>query len=318
MKKNKILVIGSSGFVGSAVFEFLIHNGYRVEGLGRKANPWRVAPENLDNYIVTNDDNLVEKLNEVKPEIIINFAASGAYSFQDNFKNIISSNLEFLDKLSKWALENGASIIHAGTSSEYGNNCSGPMEDSTPQPNSLYAITKLAGTHLLEFYSKKGLKSIVLRLYSVYGPKEDPSRLMPAVMRGIIKSDWPEFVDSSISRDFVYIEDINNLIKKLIDMITLEKNKDFEIYNVGSGICTTIGDLANLLMSDFEMPKLNQSKFRKRDWDVENWYANITKIQREISWTPEFDLKNGIIEMKHWYSLNDHVKYLNNDYSEKN
>jgi dolichol-phosphate mannosyltransferase len=318
MENKSILVIGSSGFVGSAVFEFLINNEYKVKGLGRKVNPWRISPEHLDKYILTNNENLVAKLNEIKPKIIINFAASGAYSFQNNFKNIISSNLELLDTLAKWALENGASIIHAGTSSEYGNNCSGPSEDSTPQPNSLYAITKLAGTHLLDFYSKKGLKSIVLRLYSVYGPKEDPSRLMPAVMRGIIKNDWPEFVNSSISRDFVYIEDINNLVKKLIEMILLQENKDFEIYNIGSGICTTIGDLTSLLMSDFDMPKLDKLNFPKRDWDVENWYANISKIQRDLSWKPEFGLKDGIMEMKHWYSVSDNVKYLNNEYSEKN
>jgi dolichol-phosphate mannosyltransferase len=314
--KPKVLILGASGFVGSGVFEYLNDQGFQVFGLSRKIDPWRISTPMRDNYICINDRDIESIFNEIKPEIIINFAASGAYSFQDNFTNMVNSNIIFLEKIAKWSNENNAYLIHAGSSSEYGSNSAGPSEDSYSKPNSFYSITKLASTHLLEHYSTLGLKSVVLRLYSVYGPKEDPSRLMPAVMRGIIKGEWPNFTDPLISRDFIYLDDICNLILQLIQNKDKDVNKLFNIYNVGTGIKTTIGDLIKVLETEFGMLEVERGNFPKRKWDVENWFANMDKISQELGWIPTFDVKEGLSKMRDWYLTADNVRYLNNEYSE--
>ena len=314
--KPKILIIGASGFVGAGVFEYLIKEDFKVIGLSRRIKPWRISPMLSDNYLNIENEDILSVLNRERPDIVINFAANGAYSFQEDFTNIVNSNLIFLEKIAKWSIENSSYLINAGSSSEYGSNSAGPSEDSISKPNSLYAVTKQAGTQLLEYYSTLGLRSVVLRLYSVYGPKEDPSRLMPAVMRGVIKGEWPNFTDPLISRDFIYLDDICSLILQLIESKDQNSDKLFNIYNVGTGINTTIGDLTKILELEFGMPKVERGNFPKRKWDVEDWYANVDKVSHELDWRPAFDVKAGLLKMRDWYLTADNVKYLNNEYSE--
>ena len=317
MCKKRIVVIGASGFVGAGIFEYLLKNKYDVYGIGRKSKPWRLEAELTSRYFNTREENLNQILNKIKPNVVINLAASGAYSFQKNFENMLNSNLKMLDEIAQWVIENNALLIHTGSSSEYGSNSAGPTELSVAKPNSLYSITKLAGTHLLDYYSAIGLKSIVLRLYSVYGPKEDPSRLIPAVVRGLTVGIWPSFTDPRISRDFIYLDDVSQLIIKILNSPITDSSELFEIYNVGSGSSTTIGDLKNLLITEFKMPSQENNIYPKREWDVENWFGNIEKVSKAFNWLPKTDLKEGLLKMKNWYLIGDNIKYLQSEYTEK-
>ena len=103
------------------------------------------------------------------------------------------------------ATRNIAAYIHAGSSSEYGENAAGPEEHDFLAVNSEYAVSKAACAHLIHYYGKQhGLPSANLRLYSVYGPLEDPSRLMPQIVQHGVRGELPPLVDPHISRDFVY------------------------------------------------------------------------------------------------------------------
>jgi nucleoside-diphosphate-sugar epimerase len=314
---NKILVIGASGFVGAGIFESLAKLNYEVYGLGRKNEPWRINSNIRNKYFTTQKLGIMEVLDKIKPNVIINFAANGAYSFQSKFDEIVSSNLIMLEQIAKWSIENKSFLIHAGSSSEYGLNSAGPSENSQAEPNSLYAITKLAGSQLLKFYSKIGLGCAVLRLYSVYGPREDASRLMPAVMRGIINKEWPSFTDPLVSRDFIYIEDVSDLLIKILQSINSNSLGTFEVFNVGSGKATTIKDLIEILQVEFGMPDEVNISFPKRDWDIENWFANIEKVRNAYNWDAKNDLKTGLIKMRDWYLTDSNVMYLSSEYTEK-
>ena len=316
MTNLKICVLGASGFVGANVSEYLNKNDYQVVGIGTSKKPWRMDNLNID-YVSVSRNSLVDELNNLNPKILINLVAHGGYSFQKNSKRIIDANLTLTEEIASWALKNNAIIIHAGSSSEYGRNSSAPLENSEPFPNSLYSITKLASTQLLQHLSTLGLKSVVLRLYSIYGPKEDPSRLMPSVIRGMFSKDWPKFTDPRIGRDFLYVQDLNDVIEIIIQKYKSENNQNFEIYNVGSGKLTRIGDLVNILTTDFGMPFQDKNDYKPRDWDVFDWYANIDKIQDHFNWKPKVDLKNGLNLMKKWYEENENLKFLDLKYSAK-
>jgi dolichol-phosphate mannosyltransferase len=316
MKNQKIVVIGASGFVGSRVFELLLKSKYEVYGIGRSNMPWRIEDLYFNRYLSTQDQDVLEVLNSIRPNVIINFSASGAYSFQRDFENIVASNLILLEKIASWSVENGAFLIQAGTSSEYGLNSAGPKEHSIAIPNSLYSLTKLAGTHLLGHYFSLGLSCVVLRLYSVYGPREDTSRLMPAVMKGIIKGEWPNFTSTNISRDFIYIDNVVELLFVILKWYFEEPKQVFEIYNVGSGRKTTIQDLINVLMTDFSMPKPKAEKFPQRGWDTENWFSDIDKVTQAFGWRAQDDLKSGLSKMKEWYLTGTNLNYLGHEYSE--
>ena len=313
MNDKRIVVLGATGFVGSNVFKHLLEKNNNAFALVRNLDNWRLDEGMLKKSKNISNQKIDALLDELKPELIINSIANGGYSFQKNLNEMIFSNIEIIDTIAKWALKNNSSIIHFGSSSEYGSNSQGPKENDRENPNSHYAITKLAGTHILSNYAKQGLKSVVLRLYSVYGPKEDSSRLMPNIVRGMLFNKWPKFTNLNISRDFIYVEDVCNLVEKLVNKIDGLNN--FEIFNVGTGIKTTLGDLAEICEEYFNMPAV-ETGYASRDWDLEDWYANIDKAKKYLNWHPTTDIKTGLKKMKLWYEKFDNSKYLDSNYSE--
>lgn len=313
MSRGKIVILGATGFVGSNVFEYLLNKGYEVNSLVRDKNNWRLNEEMQSYSIETVEHELEKNLSLVNPDIVLNLVADGGYSFQDNLESIVKANFLFVDRLANWCMTRNAALIHFGSSSEYGLNCAGPLETEKEVPNSHYAITKLAATHLLAHHQAKSkLRSVVLRLYSAYGPKEEPTRLMPSLIKGSLTGEWPEFTNLSISRDFIYIDDISRLVEKIIFQI--HSIEDFEIFNVGTGRGTTLRDLAELCQTQFNMSKLKLG-YAPRSWDLSDWYANIEKTSSYFNWKPEYTVLHGMKTMRGWYASDNRIKFLNSEYS---
>ena len=139
---------------------------------------------------------------------------------------------------------------------------------------------------------------------------------MPVVIKGIIKGEWPNFTSTNISRDFIYIDNIVELLFIILKWYFEEPKQVFEIYNVGSGRKTTIQDLINILMADFSMPEPKSEKFPQRDWDTENWFSDIDKVTQAFEWRAQDDLKSGLTKMKEWYLTGTNINYLGHEYSE--
>src|SRR6185369_12426045 len=109
-------------------------------------------------------------------------------------------------------------FVQAGTSSEYGFNCSAPSEDAPTLPDSDYAVSKIAATGLVRLYARKhGVPAFVLRLYSVYGPYEDFSRLIPTLLWEARAGRFPPLVSPNISRDFVYVDDVARVFDVVVE-----------------------------------------------------------------------------------------------------
>lgn len=305
--KEKIVLLGASGFIGSHILSSFVGKNIDITAVVVNKDKWRLETHLQKYCLESGSQNIQRMLDIIKPTIIINTIAHGGYSFQKQLSEMLISNVEIVDQLAFWALKNRASIIHLGSSSEYGTNCRGPLEGSKEFPNSKYAITKLAGTQLLAYYSQLGLRSVVLRLYSVYGPKEDPSRLMPSIIRGILTAEWPKFTDLNISRDFIYVNDVLDLIERVCSEINQMEN--FEIFNVGTGLSTTLRDLSAICTKKYGMPYLKVG-FIPREWDLSDWYANISKVKEFFHWQPKYDLELGLEAMKKWYEQDNNIEYL--------
>ena len=120
----------------------------------------------------------------LKPRTVFNCVAYGAYSFETDSRLIYNTNFLLVTRLlARLQSLSIACYVHAGSSSEYGDKAAGPREDDPMAPNSDYAVSKVATANLLYYYGKrKQFPCANLRLYSVYGPLEDSSRLIPAVI----------------------------------------------------------------------------------------------------------------------------------------
>ena len=133
--------------------------------------------------------------------------------------------------------------MHAGSSSEYGDNAAGPREHDPTAPNSDYAVSKVAAANLIYYYGKrKHFPCANLRLYSVFGPLEDSSRLIPNLIRRGLEGNYPDFVNPAVSRDFIYVDDVT---EAFVDTALNLSPADYgESFNIGTGRKTTIGEVA--------------------------------------------------------------------------
>ena len=199
--------------------------------------------------------------------------------------------------------------MHAGSSSEYGDNAAGPTERDPLAPNSDYAVSKAAAANLIYFYGKrKKLPCANLRLYSVYGPLEDSSRLIPNVIRHGLDGTYPEFVNPAVSRDFVYVDDVT---EAFVDTALNLAPADYgESINIGSGRKTTIAEVAATCRDLFGITAQPSFTMPDRHWDVQDWYANIGKARERIGWTPRASFCDGLNRTADWYrGLPDKTKY---------
>jgi dolichol-phosphate mannosyltransferase len=213
--RGPILVLGAGGFVGANLFHRLDATRNDVFGVVHTLPNWRLRGVEAHKIIEMdfNDPTAVRGLIETtKAATIFNCVAYGAYSFESDPETIYRTNLtslvRILELMNKKTL---AAFIQAGSSSEYGLNCEAPDETGFLSPNSHYAVSKAASANLINYVGKvQGLPVANLRLYSVYGPYEDTSRLIPSVIKFGLSKAYPQFVNPDISRDFVHVDDACN------------------------------------------------------------------------------------------------------------
>jgi nucleoside-diphosphate-sugar epimerase/glycosyltransferase involved in cell wall biosynthesis len=311
--QGPILILGGSGFVGANLLRSLVKVREDVVGTTTRLPAWRF--EGLESRHVRAVDLLVNSnldglLADVKPRTIFDCVAHGAYSFETDSELIYQTNFNFVSRLvDRLASSHIACYIHAGSSSEYGDNAAGPSELDATAPNSEYAVSKVAVANLLHFWGKKKqFPCCNLRLYSVYGPFEDSSRLIPNLIKRGIDGGYPEFVNPDISRDFVYTDDVT---EAFLDAALNLREEDFgESFNIGSGTKTNIREVATLAREIFKIGSLPSFTMPQRRWDVSDWYANPRKARERIGWQARTSFRDGLSRTVDWYrSLPDKEAY---------
>jgi dolichol-phosphate mannosyltransferase len=239
-------------------------------------------------------------LNEVRPRTVFNCVSYGAYSFETDAQLIYQTNFNLTAKLlPRLATKKIAAYVHAGSSSEYGDRSAGPREDDLPAPNSDYAVSKAACANLLHYWGKKqALRCANIRLYSVYGPLEDSSRLIPTVVRLGLQGGYPELVDPQVSRDFVYVDDVS---EAFVTVALNLRDEDFgESFNIGSGRKTSIADVAAAAAKLFGIATPPVYRSCESSLDLSEWFANSPR--RAIVWDGRrtgFD--DGLACTAEWY-----------------
>lgn len=302
--EGPILVTGASGFVGANLFKKLAAVRKDVYAVVREKKGWRLSDVHDERIIVTdlNDPNATRNLVEsIRPRTVFDCTAYGAYSFEENSDLIYQTNFLSVVHLVELLAQNGISAyVHAGSSSEYGTNCTAPDEMAPRDPNSHYAVSKSSIADYLQYAGKhRAIPCMNLRLYSVYGPLEDTSRLIPNLLRKGIDGHLPPFVDPRTSRDFVHVDDVcEAFIQSAIRM-----NPDIygSSLNIGTGVCTTIASLAQITKELFDITASPQfGTMDGRAWDLANWYANPRLAEKSIGWQARISLRDGLKMTADW------------------
>jgi dolichol-phosphate mannosyltransferase len=283
------------------VLRYFLGEGHELSVLVRSADPgWRLSEIASDIRILVaplEDASGVEAaVAQVRPDWIFHFAAYGAYSNQRDEGRIFASNLLGTMHLADAAARNGVDLlINAGSSSEYGFCDHAPSETERVYPNSAYAFAKAAAALYGTFLAgQRRLRMITARLYSVFGPFEEPGRLIPQIILKGLRGTLPPLVDPSVARDFIYVDDVSRAFAAIAAAPDAA-----DIYNVGSGMQTTIGELVDIAKATFAISEAPAwGSMGNRSWDTGTWVANVERIQLDTGWTPQ--VSDGIARMATW------------------
>jgi dolichol-phosphate mannosyltransferase len=304
------VVTGYSGFVGANLAAGLAARGARVIGIQSPSGiDWRTrALEGVEDVRFDLCDEAVVRafLRDVRPVAIYNCAAYGAYSVQTDARRIYDVNLQAVRHLLEGVrgMAGFKAFVQAGSSSEYGFNCTAPGEDAPTWPDSDYAVSKIGATSLVRLYARKhGVPAFALRLYSLYGPYEDFSRLVPTLLWQARAGQWPPLVTPTISRDFVYVEDAARAFDAIVDRAPqLEPGS---IFNIGTGIRTTLGELVATVRELCAVKAEPQwQSMPERSWDHAGWYADPRRANAQLGWRAKTALRDGLAATMRWIEDN--------------
>ncbi|MCA9512478.1 MAG: NAD-dependent epimerase/dehydratase family protein [Myxococcales bacterium] len=306
-----ILVLGASGFVGANLLRMLLAVRRDAYGTALRFPAWRLEGLPEENVVATDllvPSNLRALLDRVRPLTVFDCVAYGAYSYERDPHLIHRTNAVFTVALAEELAARGIrALVHAGSSSEYGGASAAPPESQAPLPNSHYAASKVAAAATLGFMGReRALPCANLRLYSVYGPYEDASRLVPQLVLRGLAGELPPFVDPAISRDLVYVDDA---CEAFVDAaLRLEPAIYGESFNVGTGTCTRIGEVAEIARAEFGIAAAPVFDMPPRAWDPRtggeggpaDWVADPTRAAAALGWRARTPFAEGLRRTRAW------------------
>lgn len=310
---SKIIVTGASGFVGANVVKKNLNKNEIYVFARKDSNTWRLndikSEINIQTINFENKHRIQSAVNKIKPDYVFHLATYGGYPFQQNIEKIIKSNITHSINLMQALSEYGKleKFINVGSSSEYGPKTKPMRETDLVEPIFPYGITKLTQTYFTKyFFTKFGLPSVTLRLFSVYGPLEEPGRLIYDIMIHILKNKNLKLFSKKAKRDFIFVDDVIEAIEKT----TKTPNIEGGIFNVGSGKEYSIEDVINIVQCKLKKDlKVSWGNIEKqRSFETNNhWIANISKTKKELKWNPKVNFEKGLAKTFEWYKKNAYI-----------
>lgn len=303
----KTLVTGATGFIGANLVRTFLKRGDEVHILTREcSDKWRLQEVlcDLNEHCVDLLDycKLHKTVNLIKPDVILHSAVYGGYPFQTDPTRIMETNLigtmNLVKACSKVDYE---AFINTSTSSEYGIKNKPMSEKDLLEPLSDYGVSKAASTLFCRARALTENKNIVtLRLFSPYGPYEEPSRLIPSVIGACMSGVSPKLSSASSVRDFIYIDDVMDAYLK-----ALKGGICSEIFNIGYGKQHSVGEVVSLIK---EITSANVSpewgKAERRPNEPVMWQADVSKARNLLNWRPKYSLREGLRRTIEWMKKN--------------
>ncbi len=316
-QKKKVLITGANGFVGSNLVKRLIQKKVKVIALTRSGikNPSFLTTEGLVDKIfkvekanVKNFDSLNNIVKKNKVKVIFHLAAQplvevGKESPIETFDVNIRGTWNILEAARQNKVEK---VVIASTTHVYGDNPNLPYkEEYFPQPSRPYETSKACADLLAQsFADTYSLPVEVPRFVNLYGPGDfNFGRVVPSVIKAILKGKNPEMWDVGAVRDFLFIDDAIDAYLLLVEK-KLENKKRPRIFNFGSGKPVEVIKLARKIVKivgDKDVKLITKSVPKSREKEIPKQYISIAKAKRELGWQPKYSLSEGIEKTVYWY-----------------
>jgi nucleoside-diphosphate-sugar epimerase len=288
----RILLTGATGFIGSRAATALLAAGHDVHALVRGAHatlPAGVAVERADLMDVGAVRDVVERL---RPEACVPlawYAVPGKYLHARENLDHLSASLSLIDAL---RVAGCRRIVTAGTCFEYQTDLGYLSEASPTAPRFLYSAAKHALYEVTrEACRLAGSSHAHLRFFYQYGPGEADARLVPSVLRTLLRGEEARVTAGEQVRDFLHVDDVASAIR-----VVTESTVEGAV-NVGSGVPITVRALVEAIAQACGRPDLVRfGALPYREGDPPFVCADVTKL-KGLGWAPSIPLHRGLDEM---------------------
>ena len=332
---SKILVTGAAGFIGHHLTTKLAETGQEVVGVDNLNDYYSpqlkldrladagfaptdascgalVASRKYPNYRfqklgLEQGEQVAELFAKESFQLVCNLAAQAGvrYSLQ-NPQAYVSSNVSGFVNVLEGCRQHGIKhFVYASSSSVYGLNDKVPFSerDAVEQPASLYAATKRSNELLGHVYSHLyNLPITGLRFFTVYGPWGRPDMAYSLFSEAILQGKPIKvFNHGQMSRDFTYIADIvEGVSRVLLNDRPAQQGVPHRIYNIGAGKPMKLLDFIEAMEAALGSQAIKEF-MDMQPGDVEKTYADTTALERDYSYKPQTELKEGIGHFVKWY-----------------
>tara|TARA_Y100000589_G_scaffold287712_1_gene288675 strand:+ start:463 stop:1479 length:1017 start_codon:yes stop_codon:yes gene_type:complete len=328
-----ILVTGGSGFIGFHLCKKLIRDNKNVISIDNMNNYYDVTlkKDRLDELNKLNgsfkflniDIENIEELDNIfknhHPTIVVNLAAQAGVRYSIENPNIfIKSNIlgfgNLLESCKKYSIKH---LIYASSSSVYGGNKKLPYSENNivDHPVSLYAATKKSNELMAHTYSHLyNLPATGLRFFTVYGPWGRPDMSYYLFTKAIFKGETIDvFNYGNMQRDFTYIDDIIESLKRVIDKVPQPseffdfQNPDIsqswaphKIFNIGNSNSINLNQFIEII-EEVIGKKANKNFIDMPKGDVQSTLADTSLLEEWIKFKPSTELKDGYKKFYKWF-----------------
>jgi nucleoside-diphosphate-sugar epimerase len=295
---KRVLLTGGTGFIGRHSLSALLAANYEVHAVSLRQPPVMMSGVSWHQVDLLASRQILELITGIRPTHLLHFAwyvEPGKY--WESLENVcwVQASLELLDIFAKCG---GQRVVMAGTCAEYDWNYGYCSELMTPLvPNSLYGTCKHALQCMMDAIAKRtGLSAAWGRIFSVYGSHESPERLVPSVIRSLLRGEPALCTHSNQIRDFLHVQDMADAFVSL-----LESNVSGPV-NMASGCPVALKDIVLRIAEIFNRPELIYfGAIPVRSNDPHFLVADVKRLSTEVDWHSKIDLDQGIRKSIEWW-----------------
>ena len=303
----KILVTGGAGFIGSHLVEELLSNEHEILIFDNCLTGKKENLEITGNFTFINDDfgseNSLELIEKFDPDICFHLAAQSSVvvSVENpalDFEHNILQPIKLIQVLLKSNCKKFVFTSSGGTIFGEPSVIPTAEEDYADEPESPYGVAKKRLNELIKIMLKNSSMTYsILNLSNVYGPRQDPhgeAGVVSIFANKYLKNEEPTiYGDGEQTRDYIYVKDV---VSALIKASKIEEN---HFLNIGTGIETSVNDLANSMKIQFKS-EINPIYKPAREGELNRSVLNNTKAKQELNWKPNYSLDDGMKQVFNW------------------
>ncbi|MHB8885631.1 MAG: NAD-dependent epimerase/dehydratase family protein [Methylovirgula sp.] len=303
MTPRRILITGATGFIGARIAERLHERGHRLALLIRDPQPTdRAAAIYGQCDLIVGDLGspalYTDALRAFRPDTLLHAAWTGVAGADRNDPGQIRNIAATADLLETAIAAGIESFVGLGSQAEYGPQNSKLDEQAPAKPTTLYGHSKHAACRVTESMCRlKQLRHAWLRVFSIYGPRDNPTWLIPSLIAKLNEGKVPELTKCEQIWDFLYIDDAADATVAI-----LETSSASGIFNLGSGQGRPLRETV-MLLRDIVRPgaELGIGRIPYRADQVMHLEADMTRLFDATGWMPATELKRGLEQTVEWF-----------------